>query len=94
MYRLITEDKNREGIVAIVSAVFDGFTLIETHGYWQGKPENSLIIEIDGPRVTGTQLNSIAEHICILNDQQCVMIQHVPSSVWLINKQGEKLGLT
>lgn len=49
LYRIVTEDKNRERIIRAVSAKFDGFTLLPTTGFWRGTREKSIVIEIDVP---------------------------------------------
>ena len=47
LYRIYTEDKQREDIDQVLKAHgIDSYTLIPTQGYWQGAQENSLIIEI------------------------------------------------
>jgi hypothetical protein len=46
VYRIYTEDKNREVIERLTSARFEGFTILSSVGHWQGTKENSLVIEI------------------------------------------------
>ena len=45
-YRIYTERKNVKWICQIVSEKFPGFTIYKAKGFWQSKPEKSLIIEI------------------------------------------------
>jgi len=75
--RIITEDKNRNGIIDLVKYCFDGFTIIEAAGYWKGQVENSLVIEIcgyfDDTMIDGVE--KIAERIKVLNKQEAVLIQ-------------------
>lgn len=47
LYRIITENKNKTDICRIVSLSFNDFTVYETIGYYNGKQESSLVIEID-----------------------------------------------
>lgn len=78
LYRILTENKNREAVEDIVSAEFPGFTIIEATGYWNGVREESLIIEIDaGNEIKGMTVTRIAEMIKRHNQQESVMIQAV-----------------
>lgn len=84
LYRIVTEDCPpgtkpncytfyREHIIEIVSRYFDGFTLIPCLGYWQGKPENTIIIEIIAENAM-PQIRAIAKEIRTANKQQSVLI--------------------
>ena len=78
LYRILTENKNRQVVEDIVSAEFPGFTIIEAMGYWNGVRELSLIIEIDaGNEFKGMAVTRIAEMIKRHNQQESVMIQAV-----------------
>ena len=78
LYRILTENKNRQVVEDIVSAEFPGFTIIEATGYWNGVREESLIIEIDaGNEIKGMTVTRIAEMIKRHNQQESVMIQAV-----------------
>lgn len=46
LYRIYTENKDRAWIERQASKRFAGFTIVDAIGYWQGKKEKSLIIEI------------------------------------------------
>lgn len=86
LYRLYTEDKNREAIVKIVSQETDGFTLIPAIGYWKGQPENSLIIELDG--LSAFDAGRIAEAIRQANNQQAVLVQEIVTESKLVTEKG------
>jgi len=45
-YRIYCEDVERARIERIVGNVFEAFTIIEAKGFWRGKSEHSLVIEI------------------------------------------------
>lgn len=71
-YRLYTERKYN--IERIVSKVFDGFTLIDTVGYWQSKKEKSIIIEIIGEVRDYKLIKFLACKIKHINNQQSVYV--------------------
>lgn len=80
--RIITENKNKDRVIKLVQKFFSGFTLIEATGYWQGKPEKALIIEVD----CKTDLEAIwlCEQIKLLNGQDCVLLQRIKAESELI----------
>ena len=82
LYRIITENINQPDIIKLVAEYTSGFTLIETQGYWQGKPENSLIIEIVG--IGCSTANKIARAIKKLNNQESVLIQLIEAKDYFI----------
>jgi len=87
LYRIITEKKNKEKIVKIVNQYFDGFTIIESIGYWQGQSENSLVIEIDSIGTDYNQIariNNIATQIKSENNQEAVLVQIIHCNSVLI----------
>ena len=73
LYRIITENINRQGIIQLTAEYTDGFTIIEAAGFWKGKPEKTLIIEIVG--IGCSTANKIARGIKTLNNQESVLIQ-------------------
>jgi len=75
LYRLLTEDVNREGISREVGKYYPGYSLIPSQGYWEGAPESSLIIEISIPHEDGGRVRALAQRIRELNQQQAVLIQ-------------------
>jgi hypothetical protein len=77
LYRIFTENKQKDGVAKVVTRFFDGFTLIEGEGYWQGKPEKTLIIEIDTINSTcpSNRISAIVDEIKELNNQQCCLVQ-------------------
>ena len=73
-YRIYTERKNTKWICKIVSEKFAGFTVYQTIGYWQGKREHSLCIEIISENA-GTEhyIRQICLKIKGYNRQESVM---------------------
>lgn len=76
LYRIYTEDKNRERIEEEVSKYFDGFTIYEAIGYWKREKEKSLVIEIlrSGWDYKQGTAETLAENIRILNKQEVVLL--------------------
>ena len=83
MYRIITENKNRDWIEKQVGYSFDGFSVIEQTGYWKGKRESSLCIEIVTD-VTIRPIQYICQQICQHNEQESVLLQELDCNVWFI----------
>jgi hypothetical protein len=82
LYRILTEDKNRETVESIVAEYFDGFTLSSGIGYWKGNRHASVTIEVIPDSIsdetTEAHLQEIAQRIRELNEQKCVLIQKLP----------------
>lgn len=77
LYRLFTEDINRDVIETLAKSVFDAFTIFNGKGYWGGRAENSLILEVvgqDTPELA-TKFRGLARRIKEVNNQQAVLIQ-------------------
>lgn len=88
LYRIYTEDKNRSEVIERVTRDFDGFTVMTGDGYWKGKVENCLILEIITSSDNHDKILRIAEWIEVHNDQESVVIiNHVVN----VQTVGEKL---
>ena len=83
-YRIITEDKNRVRIESWVGVFFDGFTVYPAQGYWKGKRENSLIIEIDVSPDDPKRVSMLAYALKYINHQEAVLVQEIPCTKTLI----------
>lgn len=81
MYRIYTEDKRRKQIERLVSASNQGFTLIPAIGYYQGKKEQSLIIEI--LQTTLVKAVKLAASIKRINRQSSVLVTHGQRSIFV-----------
>lgn len=84
LYRIYTEDKNRGTIAGIAGNYFPGFTLISATGYWNGKAELSLIVEIVGEQSDGLDVLAVAHQIKAVNEQEAVLITRHDSSSELV----------
>lgn len=89
LYRILIENKHRKFIERLVSRHFTGFSMHIQTGYWQGKREKSLCIEIvsDSP-VCALKINRICKAICGYNKQDCVLVQTIPAEAKLIGISG------
>ena len=78
MYRIYTEDVNRNEVYAVLDSHVSGYTVLEAIGSWKGTREQSICIElIDVPASTVT---AIARSIRALNRQESVLVVVVPDS--------------
>jgi hypothetical protein len=72
VYRIYTEDADRDRLVELVSRQFESFTLHQTTGYYKGKPENSLVIEI--VQAEDSTVQATARAIRAISDQKTVLV--------------------
>ena len=78
MYRILTEDKNRERIYRILNSYVTGFTVTEAIGSYKGMIEKSLAIDIAG--YPGAVVERIAEAIKQWNQQESVLVLEIPTT--------------
>jgi len=85
-YRIYTQ--RFDNLAELTSKFFDGFTLINTQGYWMGQAEDSTIIEIVGDDSVAEfsdpilpRIDALAELIRVTNRQQSVLITTEASTV-------------
>jgi len=76
MYRIYTEDKNRESIFRILDAEVDGYTVTPSIGCWKGQREASLAIDLLG--IPKSVAESIAKQIKAANQQESVLLLDIP----------------
>lgn len=78
LYRIQTEDKNRDGIEKTVSDFFDGYTVLSGTGFWKSDKEPTLVIEIlaesASHNLNWANVKHIAEIIKESNNQECVLV--------------------
>lgn len=72
MFRILTEDKNRSGILSILDSYVDGYTVTPVIGSWKGQRENSLAIDLVG--VDAETVRKIATVIKWENTQESVLV--------------------
>ena len=72
IHRIYTEDKRRATIVRAIAKQFENFTLQPTTGYYRGKPEKSIVLEIVGAKKS--QVKWLAARIREVNRQASVLV--------------------
>lgn len=82
LYKIYIENKNRSELVRCICQYFDNFTMLQAIGYWQGRSEHSIIIEI----VTNkeSEVYDLAWDIGKLLKQDSVLVVAVPCEMKLI----------
>ena len=73
VYKIYTENKNKELILEEVQACFKSFTVYEVNGCFENTPEASLVIEIIDTRGEWLLVKTLAASIKHLNQQTSVM---------------------
>ena len=88
LYRIYTEDKNREKIEQYASEFLEGFTILTGVGHWRGRPEQCLIIEVLGSEANRDNVLRIASRIKTRNKQDSVAVTEQEVKTYVI---GEKI---
>ena len=71
-HRILTEDIDRSLIVDILTKYFDSFSIVPQVGYWKGKEEKSLSIELIG--ASEKTVLRASEEIRIANSQEAIIV--------------------
>jgi hypothetical protein len=72
IYRIYTEDWDRDAVIEAVSVKFESFTIHETTGYFKGQSEKSIVIEIVEAREE--EVEAVARAIRAINGQKTVLV--------------------
>jgi len=72
IHRIYTEAKNEREIIRLASTRFESFTVQPTSGYYQGKREKSIVLEIVGAQPH--LVRDLAQLIRRMNGQKSVLI--------------------
>jgi hypothetical protein len=72
VYRIYTEDLARDVVLNLIMAKFESFTLQPTTGYFKGKAEQSIVIEIVDARQEDVEM--LAHNIGDINGQKSVLV--------------------
>ena len=85
LYRIYTEAKNVDGIKNLVKFYFDGATIYMTDGFFEGRSEKSLVIEvIISGLTTDSKIKTFAEFLKNSNEQKSVLITRTEVEVEII----------
>ena len=84
LYRIFLELTEQDKTVSAVSAIFSGFTLSNALGYWEGKPEQSAIIEIVAHHTDKSRVQALCATLRDVNRQQSVLLEVVKNTAELI----------
>lgn len=79
VYRIYTEDLNRDEIIRLAGKQFDSFTLQPTTGYYGGKTEKSIVLE--AVEAKKKDVASLAKDIRQLNGQKSVLVMGLTGKV-------------
>lgn len=82
LYRIFTENtpEYKETAIDLTAQYFDGFTVLEGVGYWQGAGEHSLCIEVSGHACIRGKVNELAGCIKRRNNQEAVLVQKISAT--------------
>jgi hypothetical protein len=72
VHRLYTEKKNQTAIVRLIAEQFESFTLQPVTGYYRGKPEPAIVVEVIG--ASAPAIRKLAQKIKKMNGQKSILI--------------------
>ena len=98
-FNLYIGANNQTGIVEIdkivhyIGKVFEGFAIVNTSGYWQGKAEKSIIVTIFTDEKDRWFMIEYIKGLATILMQDCIILQTVQSNSFenKINRQGEMI---
>ena len=84
--RILTENKNYQGILHIMNQYVPSYTIIKADGVWHTKTAYSLIIEIDmvAADLLKQAIEKIAYQIKKMNKQEAILVQYLQCESKLI----------
>ena len=71
VHRLYTEKKNKAAILRLIAEQFESFTLQPVTGYYRGKPEPAIVVEIVG--ASAPAMRKLAEKVKRMNGQKSIL---------------------
>lgn len=78
IYRLYTEDIDRNNIINLVSRYYPGFNVREAEGYYKGLMEKAIVIELVAMGSQAHVIRFLAKAIAQMNRQECVLVTSQP----------------
>ncbi len=86
IYRIYTEDTDtRPELYELVGKSAEGFTIISAIGFWRGKREQTLIVELIGDYSEKSKVLKLAAEIRALGKQETVLVTTTTGLVNEIN---------
>lgn len=82
LYKIYTENKNRSELVECTCQYFENFTILAATGYWFGKSEHGIVIEIVAD--AESEIYNLAWDIRKLLKQDTVLVVAVECGMKLI----------
>jgi len=79
VYRIYTEDTDRDAVIGTVAQRFENFTVHPATGYFKGQPERSIVIEIVDAHEADVE--AVARAIRNINGQKTVLIMGLRGQV-------------
>lgn len=74
IYRLYTEQQTETQLLPLISALFSGATIYPARGLWQGKAEDSTVIEVLGSHEDRAKVFLLARNIREAFAQTAVLV--------------------
>jgi hypothetical protein len=74
LFRIYTEDVDRQSIIRTAAQYFANFTVLLGTGYYKGKPEQTIILEIVAEPTDVNRVHELARTLGIVNTQECVLV--------------------
>jgi hypothetical protein len=90
LYRVITENKNYQDIIAYLMEHKLDATIIQANGLWQGRAEKSIVIELaecTEAKWQNPMCNEVEKLVYFIkknNKQDKVMLQEINAELWLL----------
>ncbi len=82
MYRILTENKNPDGVKGLLRSLGLDYTMYFGSGSWRGQAESCMLIELDN--ASEDEADTVAKLIKRHNFQQAVLLQKIPVTNRLI----------
>jgi hypothetical protein len=82
VYRIYTQDVQRKRVIKLMASKFEGFTLQPTFGYFKGRLEKSIVIEI--VKAKEREIDQVARAIREINGQKSVLVMSLTGRAYKI----------
>jgi len=74
LYRIYTEQQTEQALYPLISALFSGATVYPSRGLWEGKTEDSTVIEVLGSHEDRAKVFILARNIREAFAQTAVLV--------------------